>query len=344
MKTALATLMTLALAGTALAQSVIYSNAGSPSDTGLAPSSATLSGVAAPAGLLWSEASALGSGPTRTEASAVAGFAGYAVGSGHYRFADDFVIPPTTGGWRIDGATLYAYIVGTPGSPAFTSATLRIWRSSPADVGSTLAFGDDTTNRLQSSALTNIRRVFSTASVTGAPAAIAPDTSRPIYQIALALPSVTLTPGTYWLDWQLIAAADAPSFTPPITIPGQRAKGGANALHLRLAPPPDLVDQWLPLIDMGKPASAPDAAQDLPFLLSGAVLPAPCGQSDVAGANQSVGPDGALTADDIIVFLGWYFAADTRADVAGANQSTTPDSAFTADDIIVFLGRYFSGC
>ncbi|MCU0688242.1 MAG: hypothetical protein MUE97_00655 [Phycisphaerales bacterium] len=72
--------------------------------------------------------------------------------------------------------------------------------------------------------------------------------------------------------------------------------------------------------------------------------PTACTPSDVAGPNQTVGPDGVLTADDIIVFLGWFFATDTRADVAGANQSTTPDSQFTADDIIVFLGRYFEGC
>jgi uncharacterized membrane protein len=76
-------------------------------------------------------------------------------------------------------------------------------------------------------------------------------------------------------------------------------------------------------------------------------LPAadPCPNlSDVAGPNQSTTPDNQLTADDIIVFLGWYFASDTRADVAGANQSPTPDGEFTADDIIVFLGRYFAGC
>lgn len=67
-------------------------------------------------------------------------------------------------------------------------------------------------------------------------------------------------------------------------------------------------------------------------------------QSDIAGANQSVGPDGVLTADDIIVFLGWFFANDPRGNVAGPDQSTVPDNAFTADDIIVFLGRYFVGC
>jgi hypothetical protein len=69
-----------------------------------------------------------------------------------------------------------------------------------------------------------------------------------------------------------------------------------------------------------------------------------CTPSDIAGPNQSIGPDGVLTADDIIVFLGWFFASDSRADIAGPNQTTTPDSNFTADDIIVFLGRFFAGC
>jgi hypothetical protein len=88
-----------------------------------------------------------------------------------------------------------------------------------------------------------------------------------------------------------------------------------------------------------------------PPLSAEAVIPAgsltrlaPCTQSDVAGANQSVGVDGGLTADDIIVFLGWFFANDLRGDVAGPNQNPAPDGVLTADDVIVFLGRYFAGC
>jgi hypothetical protein len=67
-------------------------------------------------------------------------------------------------------------------------------------------------------------------------------------------------------------------------------------------------------------------------------------RSDVAGLNQLFGPDGQLTADDIIVFIGWYFSENPLADVAGPNQSIVPDGQLTADDIIVFLGRYFNGC
>ncbi len=66
--------------------------------------------------------------------------------------------------------------------------------------------------------------------------------------------------------------------------------------------------------------------------------------SDIAGPGQSLGSDNTLTADDIIVFLNWFFASDTRADVAGSGQTTTPDGAFTADDIIIFLDGFFAGC
>jgi hypothetical protein len=69
-----------------------------------------------------------------------------------------------------------------------------------------------------------------------------------------------------------------------------------------------------------------------------------CGSSDVAGPGQAVGANGSLTADDIIVFIGWFFAADARADIAGPGQTPEPDGAFTADDIILFINRFFAGC
>jgi hypothetical protein len=73
-------------------------------------------------------------------------------------------------------------------------------------------------------------------------------------------------------------------------------------------------------------------------------FPLACGLSDIAGAGQTVGADGALTADDIILFVNWFFAQDSRADVAGAGQVALPDGNFTADDIIVFINRFFLGC
>jgi hypothetical protein len=69
-----------------------------------------------------------------------------------------------------------------------------------------------------------------------------------------------------------------------------------------------------------------------------------CTTSDVAGANQNLTPDGQLTADDIIVYLGRFFGGEIEADVAGPNQGPFSDGELTADDVIVFLGKYFAGC
>jgi hypothetical protein len=77
---------------------------------------------------------------------------------------------------------------------------------------------------------------------------------------------------------------------------------------------------------------------------TGASAPSGCGPSDVAGAGQTPGADGQLTADDIVVFVGWFFASDPRADVSGAGQSGIGDGQFTADDLITFISRFFAGC
>ncbi len=70
----------------------------------------------------------------------------------------------------------------------------------------------------------------------------------------------------------------------------------------------------------------------------------PCTPSDIAGSGQSIGADGELTADDIIVFIGWFVGGDTRADVGRAGQIRGADGEFTADDVIVFVQAFVQGC
>jgi hypothetical protein len=69
-----------------------------------------------------------------------------------------------------------------------------------------------------------------------------------------------------------------------------------------------------------------------------------CGPSDVAGAGQQVGPDGEVTADDVIVFINWFVTGDARADVGRAGQVAGADGELTADDVIVFINRFIAGC
>lgn len=64
--------------------------------------------------------------------------------------------------------------------------------------------------------------------------------------------------------------------------------------------------------------------------------------ADVGGSGQSRGPDGERTADDIIVFIAAFTAADPLADIAGAGPTEVPDGQHTADDIIVFINSFLS--
>jgi probable HAF family extracellular repeat protein len=69
-----------------------------------------------------------------------------------------------------------------------------------------------------------------------------------------------------------------------------------------------------------------------------------CGPSDIAGPGPSVGPDGELTADDVILFINWFTNGNPLADIAGPGPSVGPDGEFTADDVILFIGWFSAGC
>jgi hypothetical protein len=69
-----------------------------------------------------------------------------------------------------------------------------------------------------------------------------------------------------------------------------------------------------------------------------------CGVSDLAGAGVVLGPDGELTADDVIVFISLFTASDARADLAGPGAVPGGDTEFTADDVIYFVGQFTAGC
>jgi|GEM_PF-3441052 len=69
--------------------------------------------------------------------------------------------------------------------------------------------------------------------------------------------------------------------------------------------------------------------------------PLACGPSDIASAGPTAGPDGELTADDIILFINAFTSGNPAiADVAGPGPVAGPDGELTADDIILFINRF----
>jgi hypothetical protein len=66
--------------------------------------------------------------------------------------------------------------------------------------------------------------------------------------------------------------------------------------------------------------------------------------ADIAGLGGSPGPDGDLTADDVITFIAGFFASQSISDVAGLGGQLGADGQWTVDDVIAFLNAFFGGC
>jgi murein tripeptide amidase MpaA len=70
-----------------------------------------------------------------------------------------------------------------------------------------------------------------------------------------------------------------------------------------------------------------------------------CVRADVATLGGAAGPDGQVTIDDLIYFIGAFFANNTAvADVVGLGGSAVLDGNVTADDLIAYLALFFGGC
>jgi len=239
---------------------IIYDNGG------LATGATANAGTAAPAGTQWSEApNPFG---TTLSANTNAGFS-CSVTATVFRCADEFNVPVGQT-WTISQVVIFAYQTNFAGGTSpITAATLRIWNGRPGDAGATIIFGDTTTNRLASSVDSSLWRIFSTVVSPATPAA----TNRRLWQTSLNVsPSLVLTSGTYWIDWNTQIGATTAHFAPAVTYNGIRGIPGQSARQFTGA-------AWVDVVDAGQPAAPPVphpvVPQDFPFKLIGSVSGAP---------------------------------------------------------------------
>jgi hypothetical protein len=198
----------------------------------------TSDGIAAPAGYAWSE------GP----ANAVLGFSAT---SGINTLADNFTVPVGQS-WTLTGVAFFPYQPGYTGTTSpLTALYVRIWKGAPNVVGSTLVFGDLTTNRLASGSDAQVYRIVQEAV----------GTTRHVWRAeATIAPALALAPGTYWVEWA--STAGSSHFYAPITLPGLAQVADADALQSSF-------ESWAALTDTGI-----GTAMDFPFqLLNNTPLP-----------------------------------------------------------------------
>lgn len=223
---------------------------GNYSNGQLSTGSTSFSGVSAPPGYTWSEAQY---NTTTNVTNTVVGIASSYTSSSDYRPADDFIVPAGQT-WKISKIAVYA-IADTGINNPYDVLRIQIWNGNPSVAGSSVVFGDLTTNRLNQSLDSMICPIQS--SILPAPG-VAPLANTTIWKLSANI-NTTLPAGTYWLVYQVHHINNIQGFSPLVKLPGQRKKDGWNAIVYNSIP------AWETILDPGRPVTYPMPPQDLPF-------------------------------------------------------------------------------
>ncbi|MES2747106.1 MAG: T9SS type A sorting domain-containing protein [Bacteroidota bacterium] len=218
------------------------------------------SGVAAPSGYTWSECqNNIGN---TTEANTSSGFSSAFNVNGNVNnvLADDFIVPAGAG-WSVTSFDFYGYEVNSTATTLpFDELRIQIYNGDPS-AGGTVIAGNLTTNVLDvaNSGEAFIYRIFNST----VPAPSPPTTLRKVWRLRGNLP-LSLSPGTYWVAFQMHPINDLGCFSPPVTVVGTRGLASWNAKQSTVDVP-----AFTGIFDDGNPVSAPDVNQDLPFVING---------------------------------------------------------------------------
>ncbi|MBL9030565.1 MAG: hypothetical protein JNM80_02510 [Phycisphaerae bacterium] len=306
----------------------------------LATGTTTVGGGVAPAGSQWSEAAGVVACSNN-----IAGFAGGA--NGPFRLADNFTVPAGET-WTINTVDVFAYQTGaaTTASPFSAGAlNLQIWNGAPGLTTSSVVYGDTTTNRLSGSSFTNIYRIFNNAA----------GTTRPVWKVTATLtPPAVLTAGTYYVDWQTQANANAAHFAPPVTTRAFRGMPGRNGQQ---NVPVTLGNDWTfpeETAAAGAPLGCGSGFErvDFPFVLSGS--------KSGSGPGCTTGPTcypncdlsttvPFLNVNDFVCFNNRFAAAQSLPVAQQITDYTNCDASTTipilnVNDFICFNNKFAAGC
>ncbi|WP_306353152.1 T9SS type A sorting domain-containing protein [Flavobacterium sp. '19STA2R22 D10 B1'] len=226
-------------------------------------------GTAAPAGYTWSELQ--NDAGVTTISNTNTGF-GAAI-AGDLSMADDFTVPAGQT-WNVSKLTFYAYKTGAAATPSpFNDLRVVIHNSNPASGPTAIVYGDLDVNIFGASSDALMYRVGNTLY----PTPTTPGTSRKIWKIESAPITLSLPAGTYWVEFQIGDIAGTGNFTPASTVVDARTQAGYNAIQFDPG-----TSAWVSLVDTGNPATAPDVAVDIPFIVDYGTL----GVDDLEARNN----------------------------------------------------------
>jgi hypothetical protein len=216
---------------------------------------------------------------------------GYTVGEEAFHVADDFTVSDESG-WAVSSLSVYAYQTGSSTTSTFTGVFLTLWDGPPGRYGSVLVGRSG--NLFSDSAWTGAYRV---------PLNDPQLHDRPIMSITADLSKWEefpnpLPPGSYWVEWGLIADA---LLAGPFAVPTTPLGIADNARQYNVS-----TDRWSGVYDFGL-----GETRDFPFQVEG----------EVAGNRARIDRFEAQAALRTSVFSEDYFFLDYRAaDIADPSQ------------------------
>src|SRR5690606_13377758 len=168
------------------------------------------------------------------------GFGAAAINS--YSVADDVTFTDDVDITSID---VFAYQTGSPVG-SINSISLQVWDGDPSGGGASVIWGDLTTNILGS--VSDSQALRQLESSPG-------DTSRPLQTVSATTTGLSLTAGTYWIEYTLGGTGASGPWAPPIVISGTAGTG--NGLQ-------NNAGVYTPVIDID--------AQGFPFMVYGDIV------------------------------------------------------------------------
>lgn len=184
--------------------------------------------------------------------------------------ADNFTV--TGAGWNITGMNFVGYQTNGGIPSTFTGLYAQIWLDTDGDGidgDDVVVWGDMTTNIMTSTDWTGAYRVSSDFNAT----------NRAIMNVTAEGLDITLGAGEYWVQFATTGSASSGPWVPPVSLPDTYVPG--NSLLYNVGD-----GTWSTAIDSGT-----SDGYELPFVLTGSVVPAPAalallGMAGLAGSRR----------------------------------------------------------
>lgn len=128
--------------------------------------------------------------------------------------ADDVVLAAD---YDITSIDVFAYQTGSS-APSINALYLQVWDGDPSGGGASIIWGDLTTDILDTATATDAFRQLESAPG---------DTSREIQRVTGLTTGLSLTAGTYWIEYSFAGTGASGPWAPPIVITGNATTGNA---------------------------------------------------------------------------------------------------------------------